>query len=101
MSKYYPSLDKIIDIIHKSGGLAFIAHIYRYKDIENKDEALNNMIKEYDLDGAFSHDDDAATEALCAIDSLIGDIVCTYGESEEEILKKIQVMINIKNEGDY
>lgn len=53
--------------------------------------------KEYDLDGAFSHDDDSATEALCAIDSLIGDIVCTYGESEENILKKIQVMINIKN----
>ena len=53
--------------------------------------------KEYDLDGAFSHDNDAATEALCAIDSLIGDIVCEYGESEEEILKKIQAMINIKN----
>ena len=53
--------------------------------------------KEYDLDGAFSHDDDAATEALCAIDSLIGDIVCSYGESEENILKKIQVMINVRN----
>ena len=53
--------------------------------------------KEYDLDGAFSHDDDSATEALCAIDSLIGDIVCTYGESEENILKKIQVMINVRN----
>ena len=53
--------------------------------------------KEYDLDGAFSHDDDAATEALCAIDSLIADIACTYGESEEAILKKVQAMINIKN----
>ncbi len=53
--------------------------------------------KEYDLDGAFSHDDDAATEALCVIDSLISDIACTYGESEEKILKKTQAMINIKN----
>lgn len=51
MSKYYPSLDNIIDIIHKSGGLAFVAHIYRYKNIENKNETLSHMIKEYELDG--------------------------------------------------
>ena len=53
--------------------------------------------KEYDLDGMFTHDDEDETGALCAIDSLIGDIVCEYDESEEEILKKIQAMINIKN----
>ncbi len=53
--------------------------------------------KEYDLDGMFSHDDEDATGALCAIESLISDIVCTYDESEEKILRKIQAMINIKN----
>ena len=51
MSKYYPSLDKIIDIIHKSGGIAFIAHIYEYSSIDNKNETLNKIIKEYNLDG--------------------------------------------------
>ena len=52
---------------------------------------------EYDLDGMFSHDDEDETGALCAIDSLIGDIVCEFGGTEEEVLKKIQAMINIKN----
>lgn len=51
MSKYYPSLDKIIDIIHKAGGLAFVAHFYEYSSINNKRETLDNIIKEYDLDG--------------------------------------------------
>ena len=52
---------------------------------------------EYDLDGMFYHDDEDETGALCAIDSLIGDIVCEFGGTEEEVLKKIQAMINIKN----
>lgn len=52
---------------------------------------------EYDLDGMFTHDDEDETGALCAIDSLIGDIVCEYDESEEEVLRKIQTMININN----
>ena len=51
MSKYYPPLEKIIDIIHNSGGLAFIAHIYEYTSIDNKIETLNNIIKEYNIDG--------------------------------------------------
>ena len=51
MSRYYPSLDKIIDMIHKADGLAFIAHIYEYSSIENKNEKLNKIIKEYNIDG--------------------------------------------------
>ena len=51
MSKYYPSLNKIIDIIHKAEGLAFVAHFYEYSSINNKRETLDNIIKEYDLDG--------------------------------------------------
>ena len=50
-SKYYPTLDKIIDIIHKSGGKAFIAHVYEYVFIENKIEELENIIQKYDIDG--------------------------------------------------
>lgn len=48
MSKYYPTLDKIIEIIHKSGGLAFIAHIYEYTWIEDKLEELNSMLGRID-----------------------------------------------------
>ena len=51
MSKYYPSLNKIIDIIHESGGLAFIAHIYEYTSIDNKIQTLDKIIKEYNIDG--------------------------------------------------
>ena len=51
MSKYYPSLDKIIDIIHEAGGLAFIAHFYEYSSIGNKSETLDNIVKEYNIDG--------------------------------------------------
>lgn len=51
MSKYYPTLDKIIEIIHKSGGLAFIAHIYEYSSIDNKIEELNKIADGYNIDG--------------------------------------------------
>ncbi len=46
--------------------------------------------KEYDLDSAFSHDDADATEALCAIDSLIADL----DDNEEVILKTVEEIIN-------
>lgn len=46
--------------------------------------------KEYDLDIAFSHDDADATEALCAIDSLIADL----DDNEEVILKTVEEIIN-------
>ena len=49
--------------------------------------------REIDLDGEFSHDDEEATEALCAIDCLMADL----GEEVETILKKVEKMINIRN----
>lgn len=49
--KYYPNIEKIIDIIHKSGGKAFIAHIYEYKEIENKLAELEEIVSKYDIDG--------------------------------------------------
>ena len=51
MAKNYPDIQKVIDIIHKSGGKAFIAHIYRYKEINNKIIELENIIKKYCIDG--------------------------------------------------
>ncbi len=50
--------------------------------------------KEYDLDGEFCHDDEEATEALCAIDCLIADL---DEEDEEAVLKKVESMINVRN----
>lgn len=51
MAKYYPKIEKIIDIIHKSGGKAFIAHIYQYKEIEDKILELKEIISKYNIDG--------------------------------------------------
>ena len=51
MAKYYPNIEKIIDIIHKSGGKAFIAHIYQYNEIKNKILELEEMISKYAIDG--------------------------------------------------
>ncbi len=50
--------------------------------------------KEYDLDGEFCHDDEKATEALCAIDCLIADLDET---DDEAILKKVESLINVRN----
>ena len=51
MAKYYPTMQQIIDIIHKSGGKAFIAHIFQYKEIEDKISELKEIISKYDIDG--------------------------------------------------
>ncbi len=50
--------------------------------------------KEYDLGSEFCHDDEEATEALCAIDCLIADL---DEENEEAVLKKIESIINVRN----
>lgn len=45
----YPSLEKTINIIHSSGGLAFLAHTFAYsKNIYN---SLGDIISNYKLDG--------------------------------------------------
>lgn len=51
MAKDYPGVEKIIDIIHRSGGKAFIAHIYQYKEIEDKILELKKIISKYNIDG--------------------------------------------------
>lgn len=48
-SSLYPSLEKTINIIHSSGGLAFLAHTFAYsKNIYN---SLGDIISNYKLDG--------------------------------------------------
>ena len=51
MAKDYPKIEKIIDIIHQSGGKAFIAHIYQYKEIDDKILELKEIISKYSIDG--------------------------------------------------
>lgn len=51
MAKDYPKIEKIIDIIHQSGGKAFIAHIYQYKEIKDKILELKEIISKYSIDG--------------------------------------------------
>ncbi|MBP3707462.1 MAG: hypothetical protein J6J36_02490 [Clostridia bacterium] len=47
----YPNIKKIIDVIHKSGGKAFIAHIFEYREIKDKIAELEEMVSKYDIDG--------------------------------------------------
>lgn len=47
----YPNIRKILNVIHSSGGKAFIAHIFEYKEIEDKINELEEMVSNYDIDG--------------------------------------------------
>lgn len=47
----YPTPDMVIKNIHKAGGKAFLAHIYRYEWIEDKIVFINDFINEFKLDG--------------------------------------------------
>lgn len=51
----------------------------------------------FDLDAEFCHDDLVATEAMCAIECLIADI---SNESVEDILRKVESMLNKRNMED-
>lgn len=46
----FPKIDEVVEVIKKSGGLAFIAHIYMY-GVEDNIEFLNSIIKDLKLDG--------------------------------------------------
>lgn len=45
----FPSLEKTIEMIHESGGLAFLAHTFAYSSNISND--LINIINNYNLDG--------------------------------------------------
>jgi len=48
-SSLFPSLERALEMIHVSGGLAFLAHTFAYS--RNIAEELLNIIENYDLDG--------------------------------------------------
>ena len=48
-SSLFPNLEKTIEMIHKSGGLAFLAHPFAYST--NIPNDLLNIINNYELDG--------------------------------------------------
>lgn len=50
-TKDYPNLEECINIIHKAGGLAFMAHIFIYDWAKNKKEFINEIINNYEIDG--------------------------------------------------
>ena len=49
-SKYYLSIDQIIDIIHSAGGLAFLAHPYIY-NVADHDDFILSIIANTNIDG--------------------------------------------------
>lgn len=65
---------------------------FRFADYDYSREIIIDG-KEYDLDGEFCHDDEEATEALCAIDCLTADL----DEDDGAILKKVESMVNVRN----
>lgn len=46
----FPNAKEVVDIIHKSGGKAFLAHPFEYK-FENTIKLIDDLIKETPLDG--------------------------------------------------
>ena len=47
----YLSIEEAIKLVHKAGGLAFIAHIFIYKWAEDKEKLLDDIVSNYDIDG--------------------------------------------------
>lgn len=52
-SSLFPTLREVIDVIHRAGGLAFLAHAFVYSPTIVA--ALEEMIADYDLDGLECH----------------------------------------------
>ena len=50
-SEDYPSLEVAIKAIRDAGGLVFMPHMFIYKSIKNKEEFINDIINNYDIDG--------------------------------------------------
>ncbi len=66
--------------------------LFRFADYSYSREIIVDG-KIYDLDGEFCHDDEEATEALCAIDCLLADL----DERTGVVLKKVEGMVNVRN----
>lgn len=74
---YIATLSEIIELIHKAGGLAFIAHVYKYQ-VENHIGFLENMVKKVEgIDGvecyysSFSQEQTRILEEFCTKNKLL------------------------------
>lgn len=47
----YPSLQEAIDVVKKCKGLVFLPHLFIYKWANNKKEFIDEILKNYDIDG--------------------------------------------------
>ena len=47
----YPSLETAIKAIKDASGLVFVAHVFIYKAIKDKQAFINDLIENYDIDG--------------------------------------------------
>ena len=47
----YPSLETAIKAIKDAGGLVFVAHVFIYKAIKDKEAFINDLAENYDIDG--------------------------------------------------
>lgn len=50
-SKDYPSLQEAIEMVKKADGLVFLPHLFIYKWVENKKEFIEEIVKNYPIDG--------------------------------------------------
>ena len=73
-AEFWPQYKEVIDIIHKAGGKAFLAHPFEYK-LEDTIGFINRLLKEAELDG----------------------IECFHPSSEEDNKKDILVEYARKN----
>lgn len=63
----YPSPKKTVEAIHEAGGLAFLAHVYEYKWVDDKIEYITKLVKDSNLDGIecyYSNFKDEQTKGL-------------------------------------
>lgn len=47
----YPTIQEAIDIIKQSGGLVFLPHLFIYKWADNKEEFINEILNNFEIDG--------------------------------------------------
>lgn len=50
-SEDYPSINQVLDAIHEAGGKAFVAHVYMYQWVKEKERFIKELLDNYDFDG--------------------------------------------------
>lgn len=71
-SPLYPNLGAAVRVIHESGGVAFLAHLYIYTHAAEFRSRLHNIVQEFDLDGvecshsSFTAEQIADLDGFCA-----------------------------------